>query len=141
MNFMKHFLYIRKTSLNAVLLVALPASFGTVGLAELPPFVYEERQQQAPESLIIKVGSVRVRETDEPRRKRMDVSVEAQVKQVNRTKTGLKVGDVIRINYVQSQCKVPILKEGRVYPAYLAEEEKGKTYTPAAGGYSFTEVK
>jgi hypothetical protein len=103
-----------------VLLVALLASFSTVSLAELPPFVYKERQQQAPESLIIKVGSMKMRETDEPRRKRIDVSVEAQVERVNRTKTGLKAGDVIRINYVQSQYKVPlvgpseapILKEG-----------------------------
>ena len=142
---MIHHSYIAKTCLKAVLL----ASFGTVSLAELPPYVYKERQQQAPESLIIKVGSVKVRATDEPQRKRMDVSVEAKVKQVNRTKTGLKAGDVIRINYVQSQYKVPlvgpsevpILKEGQVYPAYLMREEKGKEYAPAAGGYSFTEMK
>ena len=65
------------------------------------------------------------------------------------TKTGLRAGDVIRINYVQSQHKVPlvgpsevpILKEGQVYPAYLMKEEKGKEYAPAAGGYSFTEMK
>jgi hypothetical protein len=138
-----------RTSLKALLLVALLASFSTVSLAELPPFVYKGRQQQASESLIIKVGSVKMRETDERQRKRIDVSVEAKVEQVNRTKTGLRAGDVIRINYVQSQHKVPlvgpsevpILKEGQVYPAYLMKEEKGKEYTPAAGGYSFTEMK
>ena len=109
-----------------MLVVALLASFSTVSFAELPPFVYKERQQQAPESLIIKVRSVKMRETDEARRRRIDVSVEAQVEQVNRTKTGLKAGDAIRINYVQSQHKVPlvgpsevpILKEGQVDPRH-----------------------
>jgi hypothetical protein len=91
------------TSLKALLLAALLASFRTVSLAELPPYVYKERQQQAPESLIIKVGNVKMRETDEPRGKKINVSLEAQVEQVKRTETGLKVGDVIRINYVHSQ--------------------------------------
>ena len=141
--------YATKTSLKAVLLVALLASFSTVSLAELPPYVYKERQQQAPESLIIKVVSVRVNSTDEPQGKRMDVNVEAKVEQVNRTKTGLNAGDVIRIGYVHSQHKVPlagpsevpILRQGHVYPAYLMREEKTKQYAPAAGGYSFTEMK
>jgi hypothetical protein len=132
-----------------VLLVALLASFSTVSLAELPPYVYKERQQQAPESLIIKVVSVKMRNTDDPRGKSMDVSVEAQVERVKRTKTGLTAGDVIRINYVHSQHKVPlpgpsevpILKQGHTYPADLMKEEKGKQYAPAAGGYSFTEMK
>jgi hypothetical protein len=72
------------TSLKALLLAALLASFRTVSLAELPPYVYKERQQQAPESLIIKVGNVKMRETDEPRGKKINVSVEAQVEQVKR---------------------------------------------------------
>jgi hypothetical protein len=138
-----------RTSLKALLLAALLASLSTVSFAELPPYVYKERQQQAPESLIIKVGAVKMRETDEPRGKKINVSVEAQVEQAKRTKTGLKVGDVIRINYVHIQYKVPlvgpsevpILKEGQVYPAYLMKEEKGKTYSPSAGGPSFTEMK
>jgi len=146
---MIHDSYITNTSLKAVLLVALLASFSAVSLAELPPYVYKERQQQAPESLIIKVLSVKMRETDEPRGKSIDISVEAQVEQVNRTKTGLKAGDAIRINYVHSQHKVPlpgpsevpILRQGQVYPAYLMKEAKGKEYAPAAGGYSFTEMK
>jgi hypothetical protein len=146
---MIHHSYIRDTSLKAVLLAALLALFGTASFAELPPYVYKERQQQAPESLIIKVLSVKMRETDEPRGKSIDVNVEAQVEQVNRTKTGLKAGDSIRINYVHSQHKVPlagpsevpIVRQGHVYPAYLMKEEKGKQYAPAAGGYSFTEMK
>jgi hypothetical protein len=131
------------------LLVLLLVSFSVAGRAELPPQVYKERQQQAPESLIIKVRSVKTRETDDPRRKTIDVEVEAQIERVVRSKTGLRAGDAIHISYVHTEyteplagpSEVPILKKGDVCPAYLSGGEKGKRYVPAAGGYSFREVK
>ena len=146
---MRHHQFGSATFLKSILLVVLLASSGIVSLAELPPYVYKERQQQAPESLIIRVRSVKTRETDEPRRKKIDVSVVAQVERVKRSKAGLKPGAVIRISYVHSQHKeplagpseVPILQQGQVYPAYLMKSRKGKEYVPAAGGYSFREVK
>jgi hypothetical protein len=149
MMFMNHQPLFRNSCCKSLLAVLLLANFSIVGRAELPPYVYKEWQQQAPESLVIKVRSVKTRETDEPRRKRIDVDVEARVEQVVRSKTGLRAGDVIRISYVHSRHKepisgpseVPILKEGGVYPAYLRGGQREKGYAPAAGGYSFQEVK
>jgi len=137
---------VRRTSLFIFLMLAASS---TVGRAELPPYVYKERQQKAPESLVIKVRSVKTRETDEPRRVRVDVEVEARVERVVRSKTGLRVGDAIRISYVHSRHKepiagpseVPILEEGEEYPAYLSRDGRAKRYVPAAGGYSFREVE
>lgn len=133
-------------SLSGVLLVA---SFNLTGWAELPPYVHKEWQQQAPESLLIKVRSVQTRETDEPRGKKIDVSVEAQVEQVIRSQTGLHAGDVIRIRYVHNEYKepligpseMPILKKGESCPAYLEMDKKEHVYVPAAGGHSFQEAK
>ena len=146
---MRHRHYGSGAFLKSISLVVLLASSGVASLAELPPYVYKERQQRAPESLIIKVRSVKTRATNEPRRKKIDVSVEARVERVNRSKAGLRPGAVIRISYVHSQHKeplagpseVPILKEGRVYPAYLMKSGRRKDYAPAAGGYSFREVE
>ena len=84
------------------------------------------------------------RETDEPRRKRATVEVEARVVRVVRSQTGLRAGDVIRISYVHSRYKrpmagpseVPILKQGETCPAYLSRDVKEKRYAPAAGGYA-----
>lgn len=141
--------YVANTSLKLILLVALLAIFSTISVAELPPYVYQERQEKAPESLSVRVQSVKTRETDEPRRKLIDVRIVAQVEQVHRSQTGLKRGDVIHIKYLHSQYKeplagpseVPILQEEQIYPAYLLKNEQEETFTPAAGGYSFREVK
>jgi hypothetical protein len=144
----RQFLF-RRTHRKFLLVVLLLTSFKLTSWAELPPYVYKQRQQQAPESLLIKVRSVQTRETDEPRGKKIDVSVEAQVEQVIRSQTGLHPGDVIRIHYAHNEYKepligpseVPMLKEGERCPAYLEMDKKEKTYLPAAGGYSFRELK
>ena len=136
---------VRRKLLFVLLLLAAPVT----AWAELPPYVYKERQQKAPESLVIRVRSVKTRETDEPRRVRVDVEVEARVERVVRSKTGLRVGDAIRISYVHSRHKepiagpseVPILKEGEKYPAYLSRDGREKKYIPAAGGFSFRKVE
>lgn len=144
---MRHHRYGSGTFRKAVLLVMLLPSSSVVSRAELPPDVYKWRQQQAPESLIIRVRSLKTSETDEPQRTKIDVRVEAQVQRVNRSKTGLKPGALIRISYVHSRDKepregpseVPILRRGQVYPAYLTKSGRGKGYAPAAGGNSFSE--
>lgn len=140
--------------LNAVARTALLISFGAVGaiiaLAELPPAVYREQQAKAPESLIIKVRSVKTSQKDEPQLVRIAVIVEAQVEQVRRSQSGLKAGDVIQISYEHLRHKgpfvgpsqVPILSEGQECPAYLTKSrQEEKAYGPAAGGYSFKELK
>lgn len=126
-----------------MLAYALMASHGP---AELPPSAYQERQANAPEALVIKVRSVKTRETKEERWKQTDFTVEAEVQKVIRSASKLTAGAVIQIRYAQRHysqpmagpSEVPSLKEGQVCPAYLAGD--GKVYSPAAGGYSFETV-
>ena len=114
--------------------------------AELPPSAYKERQEKAPEFLVITVRSVSKRETREPQWKQTDFTVEAEVQKVHRSATKLTPGAVIQIRYSQRNyshpiagpSEVPALTEGQVCPAYLAGD--GKVYSPAAGGYSFETV-
>jgi hypothetical protein len=116
------------------------------GSGELPPSAYQERQQNAPEALVIKVRSVDKRETKEAQGKRTDFTVEAEVQKVSRSASRLTPGTVIEIRYSQRHysqpiagpSEVPALKEGQVCPAYLSGD--GKIYSPAAGGYSFETV-
>lgn len=114
--------------------------------AELPPSAYKERQERAPEFLVIKVRSVSKRETKESQWKQTDFTVDAEVRKVHRSATKLTPGAVIQIRYSQRHysqpiagpSEVPALKEGQVCPAYLSGD--GRVYSPAAGGYSFETV-
>jgi hypothetical protein len=123
--------------------VVIPTAQSTYG--ELPPSVYKELQEKSPEALTIKVESVRISTTDEPRFKRLDITAEARVEAVIRSAAGLKPGDAIRITYVHLYRKQPlagpsepdVLQKGRSYPAFLVKSEKNEVYTTAARGYSF----
>ena len=115
--------------------------------AELPPSAYKERQDKAPEALVIKVKSVKTSERTEPRAKVTEFMVEAEVEKVERSATKLAPGAIIKIVYSRSEhfqpiagpSEIPALKEGQVCPAYLSRE--GATFSPAAGGYSFETVR
>jgi hypothetical protein len=115
--------------------------------AELPPAAYKERQEKAPEALIIKVRSVSKREASAEKRNQIDFIIEAEVQKVERSATRLEPGTMIQIRYSQHQYRepragpseVPALEEGQVCPAYLSGD--GKAYSPAAGGYSFKTVQ
>jgi hypothetical protein len=130
--------------LMLTLVFVCPTSF-----AELPPSYYKRLQQEAPESLIIKVLSVKTVEMSEPQRKKIAVTVEAQVEKVERSNSGLQRGSAIHISYVHymhelpiaGASEVPILKKGQVYPAYLTKNKNGEGFAPAAGGLSFHELK
>ena len=140
-------LFFSRAPRTAALLALLLFSSGAVGRAELPPYVYKDMQANAPESLVIKVLSVKTKKTDEPRLVRVSVTVEARVEQVNRTQSGLRPGARVRISYdhrrhrepMAGPSEVPVLKRGEVYPAYLQKGEAGD-YSPAARGYSFQTV-
>jgi hypothetical protein len=140
-------LFLSRASRTASVLVLLLASSGAIGGAELPPYVYKDMQANAPESLVIKVLSVKTKRADEPQLVRVSVTVEARVERVSRTESGLKRGQVIRIKYEHRQHKepmagpseVPVLKRRQVYPAYLKKGDAG-AYSPAAGGYTFETV-
>jgi hypothetical protein len=114
--------------------------------AELPPWAYKERQEKAPEALVIKVQAVTTRKITEEEREVVEFTVKAEVRKVERTATKLVPGATIEISYTQHHyskpivgpSEVPALKEGEVCPAYLARE--GNTYSPAAGGFSFRTV-
>jgi hypothetical protein len=115
--------------------------------AELPPSAYKEWQGTAPEALVIKVQSVNKRETTGENWKQIEFTVKAEVQKVERSATKLAPGATIEIRYSQRRYSppivgpsdVPALKEGQVCPAYLSGD--GKTYSPAAGGYSFETVR
>jgi hypothetical protein len=115
--------------------------------AELPPWVYKDRQEKAPEALVIKVQSVIQRETTQERSKQIEFTVKAEVQKVERSASKLAPGATIEIRYSQRHysqpitgpSEVPALTEGQVCPAYLSGE--GKVYWPAAGGYSFETVR
>ena len=115
--------------------------------AELPPSAYKERQDKAPEALVIKVHSVNKRETSEKERRITEFTVKAEVGKVERSATKLSPGAMIAIYYTQTHhsqpiagpSEIPALKEGQVCPAYLSRE--GLVYAPAAGGYSFQTVR
>ena len=132
----------------ALLILTLVFTWRT-SFAELSPSYYKQLQQEAPESLVIKVLSVKTVETSEPQRKKIAVTVEAQVEKVERSNSGLKRGSAIHISYVHYRnelptpgaSEVPILKKGQVYPAYLTKNKNGEVYAPAAGGRSFHEIK
>jgi hypothetical protein len=115
--------------------------------AELPPSAYKERQEKAPEALVIKVQSVSQRETTGDKWKQIEFTVKAEVQKVECSATNLAPGATIEIRYSQRHypqpivgpSEVPALKEGQVCPAYLSGT--GKMYSPAAGGFSFDTVR
>jgi hypothetical protein len=80
-----------------------------------------------------------------PGGKKIDVTVQAQVQAVERSKSGIRPGTVIRIHYVHEEYNLPlvgpreapILEPGQKCPAYLKKDEQSASYSPAAGGYSF----
>src|SRR6476620_973392 len=98
--------------------------------AELPPYVYKERQDKAPEALVIKVKSVKTSERTEPRAKVIEFTVEAEVEKVERSATKLAPGAIIKIVYSRSEhfqpiagpSEIPALKEGQTHPAYLSRQ-------------------
>jgi hypothetical protein len=113
--------------------------------AEMPPRVYQDLQKKSPEALTVKVVSVKISTADEPNLRRLAITAEAKVETVERSASGLKPGNTIRISYEVIKHKHPfvgpgepgILEKGRSYPAFLSKNEKYETYEPAAKGNSF----
>lgn len=118
--------------------------------AEIDPKYYRAWQDQAPEALTIRVGAVKPAVTTN-RHQGSDsllittrVEAEATVEAVERSASGLKPGDTIRIQYTTTRAEppmpgprpLPVLKRGEVVPAFLLGVSKG-LYAPAAKGASF----
>ena len=135
---------------RAIAVALLAATcLSAIARAELPPQAYRQRQAAAPEVLVIKVRSVKTKETQRSDHKLIANTVEAVVEHVARTARDLKPGAVIQIFYTQRRytqpitgpSEVPSLKEGEVRPAYLSWDKETEQYSPAAGGFSFTKVE
>ena len=114
--------------------------------SELPPEVYEEMKQSAPEFLMIKVSAVRA--TADPKDRETIFTYDAIAIQSMRSKTGIKAGDKIRIlsrHHIFGSGEVGpsnprTLKKGETVAAYLVRSRKEGVYTIAAGGHSFEQV-
>ena len=111
--------------------------------AELPPYVYESYQKNAPEALTISAEKV---ETSLISLSKKSVTVTAKVLRVQRTKSKVKRGDIITIVYNSTFWKpsgwvgpssLPVLKENQTYRAFLRKGEKNNYYYPDARGKSF----
>ncbi|HEY7610997.1 MAG TPA: hypothetical protein VIF14_17350 [Alphaproteobacteria bacterium] len=122
----------------------------TPSLAEIEPKYYREWQDKAPEVLTIRVGAVKPVMTSERHRSgdgmliHTRIEAEATVEEVERSASGLKPGDTIRIHYTTTRAEpsmvgprpLPVLKRGETYPAFLLGVSNG-LYAPAARGASF----
>jgi hypothetical protein len=131
-----------------LLLVCAAAWFSASASAELPPDAYRNDQRTAPEALEIKVRTVTSSKARQAGETVVTNDVAAEVQKVVRSASGLKPRARIRIRYTQripdrpmvGPSRVPTLKRGQVCPAYLEQVKDGKSYAPAAGGYSFQTV-
>lgn len=129
---------------------ALLAMASTAARADddIEPKYYRVWQDRAPEALTVKVLSVRTTVTTERHRAgvvtQTRVEAQAQVERVDRSATGLKPGDALRINYTISRAQppvegpreLPLLKGGASTPVFLLAISRG-VYGPAAKGASF----
>ena len=135
--------------IGAVLLLA-----AAVARAELPPSVYEELQQKAPEALFIEVTSVDVdRSFAKPSgcswfdfEVIRNVTLEARVIRVIRSEAGVRPGEVIRVEYASiNRCSgyngprsIDLLRRGDRVRAFLARGDRAGVFVPAARGATFS---
>jgi hypothetical protein len=115
--------------------------------AELSPDHYRRLQAEAPESLVLLIGKVDTQSGLAPDGLSIDVTVTAQVKQVLRSRSGLKPGANVTIRYqvllpatpLPGPSQPPVLGKGETKPAFLKPGE-GTALTLAAGGKSFEKL-
>lgn len=111
--------------------------------AEIAPEEYQKMQLGSEEHLEILVRSVSKKSWLFSRE--TNVTVNAEVLVVHRSRTGLSEGDRITITYTHSKLRkgwagprpIPILKRKSETSAFLAFDEHKKVYVPSARGYSF----
>jgi hypothetical protein len=125
-------------------------SCGLAAHGELSPQAYYDMQQSAPENLFIRVKSSNVDSEDAGKK---FIRVEADVKKVVRSASGLKEGQRITIRYEKRALKtgligphpIPDLADGSEVPAYLKHVTNGhyynpEYYEPVAKGCSFQTI-
>ncbi len=108
--------------------------------AEMAPEVYERFKKESAEAVTIEAVTVTTTGST--------ITVEANILSVERSKSGLKPGDAIRISYQVIRHTEPIigasqpivLDKGKRYLAYLEQIEPSGTFRITAGGHSFLKV-
>ncbi|WP_062264223.1 hypothetical protein [Endozoicomonas arenosclerae] len=128
---------------NRFLSVLAGLLFLNIALAELPPYVYEEWQDNSPEELIVTVKRVNVH-VDENNNRLLHCSVTVIVDDVMRSETDLTEGVILKIRYYHripepyftGPSPIPVINAGESYLAYLKKVDE-QFYTPSAGGLSF----
>jgi hypothetical protein len=144
-----HIAFDRRIVVIAAALVAITMTAAPL-LAEIHPKYYREWQDKAPEVVTIRIGAVKPAVTTNRHRDgdtlliQTRVEAEATVEAVERSASGLKPGDAIRIEYTTTRAEppmegprpLPVLKRGETVPAFLLAVSKG-LYAPAAKGASF----
>ncbi|MFO0865295.1 MAG: hypothetical protein U0744_11715 [Gemmataceae bacterium] len=130
-------------SVALVLAVACPPTVR----AELPPDVYDKMRNEAPESLVVEIASVK---TQPGKGGLLHVTLGAKVLFGQRTKADLKKDSslVIEYDYFDGEegeggftgaSSPPLLKMGTEYRVYL-KATNGKSFELAAGSESFLPV-
>ena len=106
--------------------------------AELPPEAYERMKKNAEEVVDLTVVDVK-HQFWIFRKKEW---VQAKVTKVHRSKSGLKVGDLVEISYrfaplgdAVGPAPIPQLDKGERYKSWISK--RGKLFAPAAKGSSF----
>jgi len=125
------------------LCLALTYCITLPGMAELAPSAYEEMQAKAPEYLEIEVLRIDVEPGDAP--ERQIVRLMALVNKVDRTATGVRIGDLINVVYTQTERQknwvgpgeIPLLAEKDKTIAYLKKDLETSEFSPVAGAMSF----
>ncbi|MFK7909700.1 MAG: hypothetical protein AB8F34_03775 [Akkermansiaceae bacterium] len=114
--------------------------------AEIPIKTQQAMQNSATEKVQIEVQNVKKKKMK--RWDCFDLDVKAKVISVNKSGTGVKVGDILNIRYIIHNPKVPPpsgsypgeIKKGKTYMAYLDLSAKDKkVYSPAAASGSFVQ--
>ncbi|HSI82299.1 MAG: hypothetical protein ACAI35_08950 [Candidatus Methylacidiphilales bacterium] len=136
----------------ARIFMMLAMACAQVAMAAQPPFAYADLQSKAGERLQILVNKVEMQEK-QPGAHEYQVEVDATIKHVFQSSSGLKNGDSIHISYVtfiaesdyKGNLPAPLLRQGKRYPAYLnqnlAATQSPSVYVPAASDYSFAEAE
>jgi hypothetical protein len=112
-----------------------------IARAELPPGTYDDLRIGASEALIVQILSVKTKKGSEAGL--LGVTVKAKAIAVQRSKTGVKKGSEISIQYtndsrnIPGAREIPVLKKGEIYPAFLSRSNNAKIYQPVAYGESF----
>lgn len=127
-------------SLALVTFIALSGL--TAAHAEIAPQYYAQDQKGAPEAITVVIESVDVSTCWFNACDGRDVKVTAKVTAVERSASGVSVGQVITIEYRNVNMKgrsgprpIRVLEKGEAVPAFLTKD--GAIFRPAARGASF----